>query len=112
MPPLPISAYLLETRHLRAREHGAYLLLLIEYWLQGPLCDDDAKLASVVKLDHKSWREIRSSIRRLFTIGKDGRLHHERSDLERIKADKITTMLWIPMKPPGYTEVMPPIVPI
>ena len=29
-----------------------------------------------------------------------------------IKADKITTMLWIPMKPPGYTEVMPPIVPI
>lgn len=84
--PLYIGDYHADTRRLSTLEHGAYLLLLMEYWKQGPLRDDDEELAAIAGLKLDAWRKIAASIRRYFTIAADGLLHQKRVDAERQKA--------------------------
>lgn len=88
--PLYIGDYLSDTMRLTTVQHGAYMLLLMEYWKSGPLVDDDAELAGITKMDAKSWTKIAASIRRFFTVGDDGRLHQKRVDLERQKAIELS----------------------
>jgi uncharacterized protein YdaU (DUF1376 family) len=89
--PLYIGDYLADTMRLTIDQHGAYLLLLMEYWRQGPLPDDDAQLACIVKVDRKRWdRELKQAIRRFFTVEGDGLLHQKRLDTERQKAAELS----------------------
>lgn len=61
------SEYLADTHHLNTKEHGAYLLLLMTYWLHGTaLPDDDRRLARITKLSLRSWRSIRPVIEEFF----------------------------------------------
>lgn len=84
--PLYIGDYMADTMRLTTLEHGAYLLLLMEYWRQGPLADDDNALASITKLDRKTWqKQVGPSIRRFFNANGDGRLHQKRMDFERAR---------------------------
>lgn len=58
-PALPLwtDAYLADTRHLTAEQHGAYLLLLMEAWRR-PSCslpDDDEMLARLACLSSERW---------------------------------------------------------
>lgn len=80
--PLYIGDYLADTMHLTTAQHGAYLLLIMQYWKCGPLPDDDAQLATIAKLDAKSWRTTAKAIRAFF-IPKGGQLTHKRIDKER-----------------------------
>ena len=41
-----IGDYLQDTTRLSTEQQGAYLLLIMDYWTNGPLPDDDAALAS------------------------------------------------------------------
>lgn len=85
--PLYIGDYLADTMRLSTVEHGAYLLLLMEYWRQGPLDNDDKALAGIAKLDRKVWeREVGPAVRRFFVLQDDGLLHQKRVDAERNKA--------------------------
>lgn len=89
--PLYIGDYLADTMRLTTIQHGAYLLLLMEYWRQGPLVDDDNELAAIVKMDRKSWdRDVKSAMRRFFVPGDDGLLHQKRIDAERAKASELS----------------------
>jgi uncharacterized protein YdaU (DUF1376 family) len=82
--PLYIGDYLADTMELNGPEHGAYLLLLMHYWRNGPLVDDDAKLASIAKTDLRLWRKsIGPTVRAFFALNGDGRLHQKRADIER-----------------------------
>jgi uncharacterized protein YdaU (DUF1376 family) len=84
--PLYIADYLADTRRLSTLEHGAYLLLIMEYWRHGPLPDDDRELAAIVHIDRKTWdKEVGQSIRRFFQRQEDGLLHQKRIDTERSK---------------------------
>jgi len=70
-PSLPLftDAYLADTRHLNATEHGAYLLLLMMAW-RTPDCrlpDDDAKLAKWACLDARTWKRIKPTIMEFWT---------------------------------------------
>jgi len=87
MPFYP-SDYLSDTQHLTTQEHGAYFLLILNYWQRGcPLEDNDRKLSSIVKMDQFDWAEVRLSLEEFFEI-KGGLWHHKRVDLElrRVKA--------------------------
>ena len=49
--PLYIGDYLKDTTRLTAEQHGAYLLLMMDYWVNGPLPANDSSLAMVSKME-------------------------------------------------------------
>lgn len=80
MPFYP-GDYLADTRRLSLEHHGAYLLLILDYWRNGPPPSDDATLAQIVGCTAATWRRLSSVIRPLFRE-EDGRLRHKRIDAE------------------------------
>jgi uncharacterized protein YdaU (DUF1376 family) len=87
--PLYIGAYLRKTARLTTEQHGAYLLLIMDYWVNGPLPDDDAALAQVARLSIRRWRSMSATVRAFFTQ-MDGKLFHERIERELETAGRIT----------------------
>ena len=82
--PLYVADYLADTRRLSTVEHGAYMLLIMEYWRIGGLPSDDRKLARIVGLSEGEWAEIRGNIADLF---QDGWKHKRiETELEKAKA--------------------------
>jgi len=79
--PLYVKDYLAATSRLSAEQHGAYLLLIMDYWLNGPLPDDDQALAQIAKLHLEQWTKHRPSIARFFAVG-NGEWRHKRVDGE------------------------------
>lgn len=74
-PALPFwtDAYLSDTRHLSAEQHGAYLLLLMEAWRR-PTCtlpDDDEMLARLACMSTERWAFNRETVMAFWTY--DGR---------------------------------------
>jgi uncharacterized protein YdaU (DUF1376 family) len=80
--PLYIADYIADTMHLGALEHGAYLMLIMQYWRVGSLPDDDRKLARIAKCTDREWRAIKGTIADLFDEG----WTHKRIDYELEKA--------------------------
>jgi uncharacterized protein YdaU (DUF1376 family) len=64
--PLYIPDYLADTTHLDALESGAYLHLIMHYWMNGGLPDDDRSLARIAKTTEKQWKAIRPTIEAFF----------------------------------------------
>jgi uncharacterized protein YdaU (DUF1376 family) len=76
--PLYIADYLRDTRHLTAAEHGAYLLLIMQYWTAGCLPTDDARLARIASMSEAEWQEAKPVIAELFGPGwSHGRIDEE-----------------------------------
>ncbi len=85
--PLYIGDYLQDTTRLTTEQHGAYLLLIMDYWTNGPLPDDDSSLAQVTRMQPAAWKKCRPVMARFFTIV-DGEWCHKRIDEEHSKAVK------------------------
>lgn len=83
--PLYIADYLADTSRLTTVQHGAYLLLIMDYWRNGVLPDDDSILAQITKMQPDAWALIRTSIVRFFTI-ENGAFVHKRIESEKEKA--------------------------
>jgi uncharacterized protein YdaU (DUF1376 family) len=79
--PLFIGAYLADTQRLSTEQHGAYLLLIMDYWMNGAPSDDDEELAQITKLQLSSWKKMKAKIVKFFTL-KDGKWHHKRIEQE------------------------------
>ena len=75
--------YLRDTRRLTFQEHGAYLLLLNEYYLSGePIPDNDEWIAQhVLSIMLSEWLALRPAVIKHFQVG-DGVLRHSRCDEE------------------------------
>jgi uncharacterized protein YdaU (DUF1376 family) len=87
--PLYIGDYLRDTARLTVAEHGAYLLLIMDYWVNGPPPDDDAKLAAIVRATPTTWRrKLRPTIE-LFFQKTDGFWRQKRIDFERARAHEL-----------------------
>ncbi len=84
--PIHIGDYHRETRHLTTEQHGAYLLLGMEYWTKGSLPDDDVLLARIAGMTKAQWRRNRSTLQALFTDG----WKHPRLDAEIERAAKVS----------------------
>lgn len=89
--PLFVADYLADTRHLTAQQHGAYLLLIFNYWQTGkPLPNDDAKLARIACMNKRDWARNRDAILEFFSI-RENLLVHSRIDTElsRVEAKSL-----------------------
>lgn len=85
---LYVADYLADTMHLNVDQHGAYLLLIMNYWQTGkPLPDNDQRLQCVCRTSAEHWQELRPALEEFFTI-KDGYWYHNRldKDLEKVKS--------------------------
>lgn len=81
--PLYVGDYRADTTHLNATQHGAYLLLIMHYWQQGSLPDDDAQLARIACLSAAEWRRHRPVVRAFFSEGwRHGRIDREMEGAE------------------------------
>lgn len=85
--PLYVADYLRDTRRLTAAEHGAYLLLIMEYWTSGELPDDDRQLARIVAMTPAEWRKAKPNVQPFFTDG----WKHKRIDAELARSAEISS---------------------
>lgn len=83
--PLYIADYLKDTVHLSAAEHGAYMLLIMRYWQDGGLPQDEKMIARFSRLSHEEWTESRDVLASLF----GPEWSHPRIDEELAKASAI-----------------------
>jgi uncharacterized protein YdaU (DUF1376 family) len=79
--PLVVGDYLKDTSRLTTEQHGAYLLLLMDYWVKGPPPDNDVALASITGLDVRRWRLNRATLVAYFRV-EGGVWRHKRVDEE------------------------------
>jgi len=83
--PIYIGDYLGDTQRLTTEQHGAYLLLIFDYWRNGPAPDDDAVLQQITRLERAAWKRHRPALEKLFQIV-DGHWHHRRIERELVSA--------------------------
>jgi len=87
--PLYIGDYLRDTTRLTVAEHGAYLLLIMDYWVNGPPPDDDRELARIARTPLNVWRRYRrGQLIKMFTCH-GGRWIHKRVEIERERARRL-----------------------
>jgi uncharacterized protein YdaU (DUF1376 family) len=67
--PIHIGDYKRDTGHLRALEHGAYLLLLFHHWSTGALPDDDRQLSAIACMTPAEWKRAKPILSRFFDKG-------------------------------------------
>lgn len=84
--PFYVGDYLRDTSRLSTEAHGAYLLLILDYWPNGAPPDDNETLASITKLSMKGWLAMRPRLEPFFTIT-NGRWTHKRIEHELIQAE-------------------------
>lgn len=76
--PLYVADYLADTGHLSAAEHGAYLLLIMHYWQNGGLPNEDRRLARICRMSPDEWADARETLFDMFDDGwKHARIEEE-----------------------------------
>lgn len=83
--PLYIGDYLADTARLSTEQHGAYLLLLMDYWRSGKLPDNDLVLAQICKLTPDAWSNAKAMLKPFFSI-EQGFWIHKRVEQEMAEA--------------------------
>jgi uncharacterized protein YdaU (DUF1376 family) len=83
--PLYIGDYLADTTRLTLEQHGAYLLLIMDYWRNGPPPDDDFVLAGICRTTPANWKKLRVALVGFFTT-ESNQWHHSRIDREIAEA--------------------------
>lgn len=76
--PLYVNDYHADTAHLSVEEHGAYLLLIMNYWHHGQLPNDEAKLRRIAKMSARQWAHSAETLKSFFEAG----WKHKRIDKE------------------------------
>ena len=63
------------------------MLLIMEYWINGPLPNDDKKLAEITKISKFLWKKLRKNLLNFFDVSENF-LHHKRIDEELKKREQ------------------------
>jgi uncharacterized protein YdaU (DUF1376 family) len=85
--PFYVGDYVRDTARLTTEGHGAYLLLMLDYWANGAPPDDDETLASIARLSPEAWLRLRQKLAPFFQIT-DGKWLHKRIEKEREIAEE------------------------
>lgn len=85
--PLYTADYLADTSHLTTLEHGAYMLLIMNYWQRGKaLPADDRKLARIAGLGPREWKRVKATICEFFEVSCDTWFHTRlESELHKLR---------------------------
>jgi len=90
---LYVADYLADTAHLSTVEHGAYLLLIFNYWQRGESFkarDEQTlnrRLASVARLSNEEWMSVRENLAEFFDVTETEWAHHRIDrDIEVVNA--------------------------
>jgi len=83
--PIYIGDYLSATSRLSTEQHGAYLLLIMDYWKNGALPNDDHVLAQITRMTPTAWGNARSILQAFFSI-ENNLWIHARVEKEILKA--------------------------
>jgi uncharacterized protein YdaU (DUF1376 family) len=66
---LYVSDYLADTAHLTAQQHGAYMLLLMNYWQRGKALDNsNERLSHVARLSPEEWADAKPILEEFFIV--------------------------------------------
>jgi len=87
---LYVADYMADTAHLEAVEHGAYLLLMMNYWhTEKPIPAHNVRKIARVQVDQ--WKHIERTLNEFFTIDEQGCWVHNRieSDLQKVREKSI-----------------------
>lgn len=87
--PFYVGDYLSATGRLTTEQHGAYLLILLDYWKNGPPPNDDAVLCQIARLSPAAWRKAKPALLGFFDIT-DGLLIQKRVERERARAAEVS----------------------
>jgi uncharacterized protein YdaU (DUF1376 family) len=87
--PFYVGDYLSATGRLTTEQHGAYLLILLDYWKNGPPPNDDAVLAALARMSLAAWRKAKPALIGFFDI-REGLLIQKRVEKERDRTAEIT----------------------
>lgn len=69
---LYVSDYLADTAHLTAQQHGAYMLLLMNYWQKGRALENtDERLQHVARLSQEEWTANKAILAEFFVVDGD-----------------------------------------
>lgn len=85
---LYVADYLADTMHLSTEEHGAYLLLIFNYWQTGkPI--PKSRLARITRLSNERWTVVERALNEFFNE-RDDEWVHERveRDLDAVHASQ------------------------
>ena len=85
--PLYVADYQADTAYLTTEQHGAYLLMLMAYWRNGPIPDDDRTLASITRMTPDAWSNSRAVLEAFFQVC-DGKWLHKRVEQEYERAKR------------------------
>lgn len=84
--PIYVADYLKDTTHLSPSEHGAYFLLILQYWQDGSLPDNERQLARIARMDAREWKDARDVLSCFFSEG----WKHKRIDAELAKIEDVS----------------------
>ena len=83
--PFYVADYLADTTHLSTVEHGAYLLLIMNYWQHKGLPGEPGRMARICRMSQAEWLEIAETLAELFGPG----WTHKRIDDELARSDTL-----------------------
>ncbi|WP_236185055.1 DUF1376 domain-containing protein [Pseudomonas protegens] len=83
---LYVADYLADTMHLTTEEHGAYLLLIFNYWQTGRAIPK-ARLARIARLSNERWTDVEQALNEFFNDNGEAWVHERiERDLEAVHA--------------------------
>lgn len=84
---LYVADYLADTAHLTAAQHGAYLLLIFNYWQRGqPLNNANERLTNVARMSNAEWAAAKPVLQEFFEVDGDTWTHRRiERDLEAVR---------------------------
>jgi len=84
--PLYVKDYLASTSRLTTVEHGAYLLLLFDYWINGSLPNNNDVLLQITKQPKENLQVISGLLSRFFILNENNQWVNERIEKELLRA--------------------------
>jgi uncharacterized protein YdaU (DUF1376 family) len=66
---LHVGDYLQRTTHLRPAQQGAFSRLVLHYWGNGGLPQEDEQLATIACMDLREWKKHKPVLEHMFEVG-------------------------------------------